>query len=230
MNVACKLLLGLALLQGAAYAADEPKIDVIDGKISISAQAVPLARFLKLFDRALGLNSEVKPGQGLENRNVSVQFTDLNFDEAVRKIFQGMPLNYVVIKGKGIKVDLAQGGPVDSPAFSSPLPPSLPQIQPIQQPILNQQNPIQAVSPSPFGSPAPNPAVGAANPSAPLTGPGVLPPPIGANNSPNNPFGGPPTGGNVFPPGGGGGAQAPTQPAALLMPGALPGAAPGTIK
>ena len=50
MKIASKLLLGLALLQGAAYAADEPKIEVIDGKISISAQAVPFGRFLAMFE------------------------------------------------------------------------------------------------------------------------------------------------------------------------------------
>lgn len=231
MTVVYKLLLGLALLQGAAYAADEPKIDVIDGKISISAVSVPLGRFLKLFDRAMGMTSEVKPG--LENRNVSVQFTDLDFDDAVRKIFQGQPLNYMVIKGRGIKVvDVAQGGVTtgvaDSQPFNVPFNnPPQPLNSPIQQ-IQQQQNPVQ--QPSIFGTPPPAAAnPGAANPSAPLTGPGVMPPPLGANNPLINPVGGAAAGGNVLPMGG---APAPTpQPAAPgTIPGATPGAAPGTIR
>lgn len=242
MKVVCKLLLGLALLQGAAYAADEPKIDVIDGKISISAHAVPLGRFLKMFDRATGLNSEVKTGLGLENWNISVEFTDLNFDAAVSKIFQGQPLNYMVIKGKGIKVmDKAQGGATtgvaDSQPFNTPVntpfnnpPQSL--NSPIQQ-IQPQQNPIQpAQMPNIFGTPPPAAAnPGAANPSAPLNSPGVMPPPLGANNPLINPVGGAGAGGNVFPNSGPAvmPSSQPQPPAPGTIPGATPGAA-GTIK
>jgi hypothetical protein len=228
MRIASKLLLGLALLQGAAFAADEPKIEVIDGKISISAQAVPLGRFLGLFDRAMGLKSEIKPG--LENRNVSVQFTGLNFNDAVRKIFQGQPYNYVVIQGKGIRVtDLAQGGGVsDSPSFSTS--PS----QPINAPINSsfqqiQPNPVN-VQPavSVFGTPAPVPNPANNNPTAPLSGPGIMPPPVGASNPLNGPAG-PNAGGNVI--GLPGPGAPPSQPPAPgTLPGAMPGAAPGTIK
>src|SRR4051812_49030184 len=100
MKIAHKLLLGIVLLQGAAYAADEPKIEVVDGKISMSAQAVSPDRLLNMFDRAMGTKSEIKNGLG--NRNVSVQFTGLNFNEAVKRIFQGQPLNYIAVQGKGI--------------------------------------------------------------------------------------------------------------------------------
>jgi hypothetical protein len=228
MKVASKLLLGLALLQGAAYAADEPRIEVIDGKISITAQAVPLGRFLALFDKAMGMKSEVKPE--LENRNVSVQFADLDFNDAVRKIFQGQPYNYVVVQGKGIKVT----GLADSSASAS----SQPISQPISQPAFNQPNvPIQQLPPNPnpnapaassiFGAPPPAAANPAVNPSAPLSGPGVMPPPIGSNNPLNAPVGGPNAGGNVIPlPGPGGPAPAPAQPAA---PGTIPGATPGGV-
>ncbi len=234
MKIACKLLLGLALLQGVAYA-DEPKIEVIDGKISITAQAVPLGRFLALFDRAMGLKSEVKPG--LENRNLSVQFAGLNFNDAVRKIFQGQPYNYMVIQGKGIRVtDLAQGGGTDSaPAFTSS---SQPISSPINNPIQPQLNPItNVVQPPPagtsiFGNPPPAPNANVPNPSAPLSGPGIMPPPIGAasTNPLNNPAGGPAASGNVIalP---GGASPVPAQPAAPgTLPGATPGAAPGTVK
>jgi hypothetical protein len=229
VKIASKLLLGLVLLQGAAYAADEPKIEVIDGKISITAQAVPLGRFLSLFDKAMGLKSEVKPG--LENRNVSVQFSGLSFNDAVRKIFQGQPFNYVVIQGKGIRVtDVAQAGGADSgpPPFST-------SSQPISSPVNNtiqplQPNPINNPQPAPtsiFGAP-PQANAPAQNPSTPLSGPGVMPPPIGANNPLTNPVGGPNAGGNVVPVGP---VNQPPQPAAPgTLPGTVPGAAPGTIR
>jgi len=225
MRLACKLLLGLTLLQGVAYAADEPKIDVVDGKISISAQAVPLGRFLKLFDRAMGLNSEVKAG--LENQNISVQFTDLTFNDAIRKIFQGQPLNYVVIDGKGIKVtDRAQSGASAGVSDSQPVSNSFQPVNSPFQPLpLNPQvNPIQPAVPGIFGTPPSAAANPPANPTAPLTGPGVMPPAIGASNPLVYPIGGPNAGGNVMP---GAGGPVPSQPAA---PGALPGAAPGTVK
>jgi hypothetical protein len=224
MKITSKLLLGLALLQGVAHAADEPSIEVIDGRISITAHAVPLGRFLALFDKAMGMKSEIKPG--LESRNVSVQFTDLDFNAAIRKIFQGQPYNYIVTAGKGIKItDLAQAGGADSaPAFTASQPLSSPINTPIQPLQPNPANNIQPATTNIFGSPTPPPPnANAPNPSAPLTGPGVMPPPIGLNNPLNNPVGGPNAGGNVIalP---GGASPAPPQPAA---PGTLPGATPG---
>jgi len=237
MKIACKLLLGLALLQGAAFAANEPTIEVVDGKISITAQAVPLGRFFALFDKAMGMKSEIKPG--LENRNVSVQFTNLDFNSAVRKIFQGQPYNYIVTAGKGIKItdlaDAAAASSASSPSFSTSAPSPSFNTQPINTPIQpTQPNPLTNVQPAAstiFGTPAPNPAAAnVPNPGAPLSGPGVMPPPVGASNPLNNPVGGPNAGGNVvaFP---GGTTPPPAQPAAPgTIPGAMPGAAPGTIK
>ena len=230
MKVASKLLLGLALLQGVAYAADEPRIEVIDGRISITAQAVPLGRFLAMFDKAMGLKSEVKPG--LENRNMSVQFSGLIFNDAVRKIFQGQPYNYVVIQGKGIRVtDLAQTGgssaALDAQPFSSPSQPINAPPQPAQfNPFTNAQPAAANI----FGSPVPVVNTNVPNPSAPLSGPGVMPPAIGVSNPLNNPFGGANAGGNVIalP---GPGAPVSAQPAAPgTLPGTLPGVAPGTIR
>jgi hypothetical protein len=233
MKVAGKLLISIALLQGAAYAQaprpDEPKVDVVDGKISMSAQAIPLGRLLTLFDRAMGTKSEVKAGLGLENRNISVQFANLGFHDAVKKIFQGQPLNYLAIQGKGIRVmELAQGGTSSDSGFSSaPSFTNAPSFSsaPIQQP--RQQNPVQQPAANPaasiFGGPAP--ATTNTNPSAPASGPGVPPPPIGASNPLIMPVGG-----------AGGGANLPPNPAAPVpgqappAPGTLGGAAPGTIK
>ena len=79
-----------------------PEIRVVDSKVSISAEAIPLGRLLQLFDRATGMQSTVPAA--LANRNLSVQFADLSFDDAVRKIFEGQPLDYVVIQRQGIVV------------------------------------------------------------------------------------------------------------------------------
>jgi hypothetical protein len=225
MRIAHKLLLGLVLLQGAAYAADEPKIEVVDGKISMSAQAVSLERLLNMFDRAMGTKSEIKNGLG--NRNVSVQFSDLNFNEAVKRIFQGQPLNYIAVQGKGIKViELATGTPDSgssssassfnsSPSFSTQTFNS--PVQPIQT------TPVQQPAPSIFGGPT-TPAPAATNPTAPMTGPGTIPPSPGANNPIVSPIGA------AAPTGAGGPGPVNPAPAQPAGPGVIPGAAPGTIK
>ena len=220
MKVAYKLLLGLTLLQGVAYAADEPKIEVVDGKISMSAQAVSLGRLMGMFDKAMGLKSDVKPE--FANQNISVQFSNLGFNDAVKKIFQGQPFNYIVIEGKGIKVtDRSTGGTTtggssssfDSQPFNSP-------VQSFNSPPPIQQQPNNPAAANIFGAPAPAPNTNT-TPSAPLTGPGVMPPAIGAGNPLNNPTGGNNTGAIPI-----GGVPAPAAPAA---PGTL-GATPGTIR
>jgi len=243
MRRICKILLGAMLLQGAAYGAQASEIEVVDGKISMSIQAMPLSRVLSLLDKAVGTTSKVKPE--LANRNISAQFTGLEYNLAVRKIFEGQPLNYVVIMGRGIQVtDLAQAGAGTStgttssfsdasqPFNSNPIQP-FNSPPPLQQggPNLQQQNPQQnpnnpaAITMTPFG-PQPAPAANATpNSTAPLSAPGQLPPALGATNPLISPIGGGAnTGmGNV----GGGAPSVPSVPAA---PGTLGGAAPGTIK
>jgi hypothetical protein len=251
MRIVCKILISLALLQGIAYA-QVPEIQVVDGKVTMTAQSVPLGRVLSMLDRAMGLTSEiVKPE--LANRNISVRFTDLELKDAVRKIFEGQPLNYILIQGKGVRVtDLAlssgsttsTSSPTTS-AFSDPAPitPPAPIGAPIQAApaaIVNtggqptpantggQPTPANAM----FGNPqnpanAPNATV---NPGA--TAPGQMPPPLGTttpltNNPLLNPVGGAQGGGA---PSGGGPAVGGT-PAGIGLPGAqspagigLPGA------
>jgi hypothetical protein len=102
-----KTFLALALisllftLNGVAAGAG-PEIRIIDNKVSIQAEAIPLSRLLRLFDQATGLTSKVPPE--LANRNVSVRFSNVTFDEAIRKIFEGQPLDYVFVEGRGIIV------------------------------------------------------------------------------------------------------------------------------
>src|SRR5262245_7207225 len=122
MKLAGKVLISLALLQGAAYAQapqpPQPEIQVVEGKVSMAVQSMAIGRVLTLPDRAMGLTSTVKPE--LSNRPVSVRFTGLPLKDAVHKIFEGQPFNYMFVEGKGIRVtDLAQGGPTTSSASSS---------------------------------------------------------------------------------------------------------------
>src|SRR5262245_39178965 len=94
----------------ALSAGKAPEIQIIDGKVSMQAEAVPLGRLLRLLDAATGMTSKVPPE--LANRNVSVRFSGLDFDTAVRKIFEGQPFDYVFVNGKGIHVTaLAQASP-----------------------------------------------------------------------------------------------------------------------
>jgi len=77
-----------------------PQIQVLDGKMSVTAEAVSLSRLLRLLDEATGMHSKV-PAE-LANRNISVRFSGLDVDEGIRKVFQGQPIDYMVVAGQGI--------------------------------------------------------------------------------------------------------------------------------
>jgi hypothetical protein len=169
----------IGILAVGAFAADKgPKIEIVDNKLSIDAEAVPLSRLLRLLDLATGMKSRVVPE--LSNRNISVKFSGLDVNDGVRKMFQGQPLDYVVIEGQGIVVTAASQTisagdsapvysappPVDQPFFpdfNNPAgpPPGMPGMQ--QQPAMIQ---------TPFG-PIANPRAGQpVSPNVPLSGPG----------------------------------------------------------
>jgi hypothetical protein len=132
------IFLGLTLSGMAAGSG--PDIRIVDNRVSIQAEAIPLGRFLHLWDQATGMTSKVPPE--LANRNVSVRFTDLNFDDAVRKIFEGQPVDYVVVGGRGIIVTGTSqilsarnnSGPVNSPPPQEPVVEQNPFQQQFQQP------------------------------------------------------------------------------------------------
>ena len=240
MRFTSKLLVtfSLTLLAGHAFAQipttqnppPGPEIEVVDGRISMSALGVPLGRVVTMMDRAMGLQSKVAPE--LAGRSVSVKFKDLPLKDAVLKIFEGQPLNYMLIEGKGIQViGLSQGGATSTPtssSFDSPPPISqnpLPQATPIQQntlPLNNQPNqPVIVNAPLQGTGTAPNNPAAATSPTPGAPVPGQMPPPIGANAPPIPILAQPAAGLPVVP------APAPQQPAG---PGAVPGAAPGTIR
>jgi len=247
MKLTCKLLVSIVLLQTAAWAqapaqtpTPGPEIEVVDGKISMSALSVPLSRVISMVDRAVGLQSKVAPE--VASRSISVRFKELPLKDAVQKIFEGQPFNYSLIEGKGIQViGLAQGGTsgtssfVDSPPVQSPINQApFPNPTPVQPTNAVQVNPATGQPVSPANTAIPTGAlVGPANsapsavaaPGAPVQ-PGQMPPPIGAN-PPTIPIIAQPAAGLPVTT-----TPAPQQPAApgTLGGGVTPGAIPGTIK
>jgi hypothetical protein len=114
-----------------------PEVELINNRLSVRADAVPLSRLLTMLDRSTGMVSKVAPE--LANRNVSVEFTGLSLNDGIRKIFEGQRLDYVYIGGKGIFVTSASlTGPIQ------------------EQPIYSSQQPIIAGEPSFTQAPFPN--------------------------------------------------------------------------
>jgi hypothetical protein len=129
----------------AVAAPKGPQVDMIDNKLSVNAEAISVGRLLHLFDLATGMTSKVPPE--LANRNISVRFSGLDVQDAVRKMFQGQPLDYVLIEGQGIVVTAASQaitGADSLPAFTSPA------VQPIEQPY--GQQPLQDFGAAPGNS------------------------------------------------------------------------------
>ena len=198
----------LVALPSDASAAQVDGLDilVVDGEISIDAEAVGLGRLLSLFDRAAGTESTV-PTE-LENRNVSVQFQSLDLAQAVTKIFEGLPLDYVVLEQRRIVVT-AVAGTLAASAGGVPAPVNDP-VQAPGQSFVPVQPPVAAANPfqSPRVEPAPNGNRGQGAPAQPA----IIQTPFGplvnprANAQPTMPLAGP---GQDFPAGAGAGSVAP---------------------
>jgi len=127
------------LLAAPAFAAKGPEIELVNNKLSVDAETVPLARLLRLLDMATGLKSKVPPE--LANRNISVKFSGLDLTEGVRKIFQGQPVDYAFIEGQGVIVTAA----AQNLTGTETVPPnnsgaSQPEQQPVQE--FQQQQPL----------------------------------------------------------------------------------------
>jgi len=134
------------LLTTPAFAAKGPEVDMVDNKLSVNAETVQLGRLIRLVDLATGMKSKVPAD--LANRNISVQFSGLNLNDGLRKIFQGQPLDYVVIEGQGIIITAASQnitGTESVPVYNSG--PGQPFEQP--QPFV-QDLPNQAIQPQPI--------------------------------------------------------------------------------
>jgi len=207
MNNWLKSAVICALLTAPCMAADKgpdkgPEVDLVDNKLSINAQTIPLGRLMRLVDMATGMKSKVPPE--LTNRNISVKFSDLSLTEGVRKIFQGQPIDYILIEGQGVVVTASSQtmtGTETVPAYNSSSPqPEQPFVQDFQNQNFQNQNPFQppiagqpqqqpATIQTPFG-PVANPRAAPPQPNAPLSAPGQqnsLFPNSGQQNNQNNP-------------------------------------------
>src|SRR5215831_7466217 len=166
-----------AVLAAPCFAADKgPEVDLVDNKLSINAETIPLSRLLRLVDLATGMKSKVPPE--LANRNISVKFSGLNLTDGVRKIFQGQPFDYVLIEGQGVVVTASSQsltGTESVPVYNSAPQPEQPFVQDFQQ----FQPPASAGQPqqqpptiqTPFG-PVANPRAQPPQPNVPLSVPG----------------------------------------------------------
>ena len=179
------VILVCAVATGPSAAAKGPEVNLVDDKLSINVEAISIGRLLRLLDMATGMKSKV-PAE-LANRNISVKFSGLNVTDGVRKIFQGQPLDYVVLEGKSVIVTAASqtaSGPESAPAYNPPsqqidqpfvqdFPPLPPPGQPAQQFGQQPQQQQPAMIQTPFG-PIANPRAGqqAQQPNAPLSAPG----------------------------------------------------------
>src|SRR5262249_25502998 len=126
------------LLTTPAFAAKGPEVDMVDNKLSVNAETVQLGRLIRLVDLATGMKSKVPAD--LANRNISVQFSGLNLNDGLRKIFQGQPLDYVVIEGQGIIITAASQnitGNETVPAYNAGSSQPFEQAQPFVQDLPN---------------------------------------------------------------------------------------------
>ena len=125
------------LAEGGYAAGKGPEITLLDNKLSISADAISLGRLLRLLDQATGMQSKVP--REFADRNISVRFSELSFDQAVRKIFQGQPFDYVVIGGQGI---IITGSSQTLSATDSAAPANAPPAQPVEQTFVQDDPPF----------------------------------------------------------------------------------------
>ncbi len=148
-----------------------PEVDLVDNRLSVNADNIPLARLLRLLDIATGMQSKVPAD--LANRNISVQFSGLGLNDGLRKVFQGQPFDYVIVEGQGVIVTAASqtaGTPESVPAYNpapaynpgnavgaqpfpqqteQPFVQDLPAVLP--QPLPNQPQQQPAMIQTPFG-------------------------------------------------------------------------------
>src|SRR5438046_5877522 len=97
----------VTLLAAHAFAAgSETRVVYFQQKVSVDAKSIPLNRLLRLWDEATGMRSSVP--RELASQTVTVKFSELPLEEAVRRIFERLPLDYVFIEARGIIVTGSQ--------------------------------------------------------------------------------------------------------------------------
>jgi hypothetical protein len=149
----------LVLIAANAFAAGkDPEFKVVDGKVSIQAEAITLKQFLQYWDAATGMTSKVNPQ--LANEPISVRLDGLDLNSAIRKSFQGKLWNWAIVDGKGVNV-IDRATPVTATSGGSSAP-----IQSFSD-TRNEPPPPQPQLTAPFAqsSPAPAPTPASATPA-----------------------------------------------------------------
>lgn len=91
-------------------------IDAADGLVSVQADRVGLGTLLRELDGVAGTTSTVPAA--LQYQPVSVWFSDLPVRQGVKKIFEGLSLDYAVLEGSRIVVlDTSSGA--DAPVANA---------------------------------------------------------------------------------------------------------------
>ena len=171
----------LVLLAASVAAGKDPEFKMVDGKLSIQAEAITLRQFLQYLDAATGMTSKVNPQ--LANEQISVRLEGLDLNAAIRKSFQGRPWNWAVVNGKGVNVidrataiSATSSGPASAP------------IQSFIEPPRNEPLPPQPQVAAPFPATGPVPAPANATPASQPAGASNLPPSPGGPTPPTQTF------------------------------------------
>jgi len=172
-NLFSSILL-IVLSASLLVAGKDPEFKMVDGKVSVQAEAITLKQFLQYWDAATGMTSKVNPQ--LANEKISVRFEGLELNAAIRKSFQGQPWNWAIVNGKGINVIDRAAAVTATSAGPSSAP-----VQTFIEPR-NDPPPPQPQQNTAF-PPASGPVPAAATPAAPAAQP------AGASSLPPSPGG-----------------------------------------
>ena len=189
------LILAMLVAASSFAAGPRPQVVKFDQTVSIDVENMTLGRLLQLWDQATGMRSSVP--RELSTETVSVSFSGLNLSDAVRKIFQKLPLDYVFIESQGIIVTGASQ-PVSfesAPVYEDVAQPAVaePEEQEPPQPLLRVEIPPRPpMAYTPFGL-IPQAYTNGLTQLPPIPGEAWLPffspqrvllPPAGASNGP----------------------------------------------
>jgi hypothetical protein len=125
------ILLLAFLWHGQSVAAPEGvEIKLENNRLSVTANQVGLGRLLRLIGNVTGYEPSVP--ERLAQRPVSVRCTDLAVNEAIKKIFEGLPIDYVLTPGKLIVTGVSQPftEPVGPPPTAAGVPSELLAVKP----------------------------------------------------------------------------------------------------
>jgi len=109
-------LAAFVAFSSSAAAEPGPQVAKSNEKVSINADEITLARLLELWDKATGMKSRVSPE--LAKSTVSVHFSGLAVNDAVRAMFQKLPFDYLFVESKGITIT----GPAQTVTAAQPAP------------------------------------------------------------------------------------------------------------